>query len=240
VIQQYLIIVLGAVVLAFFAFKEVIDMAASIEYAEGAFPRLKRWTESKKWHRLVLILTLVFYVGTLYELLSQPTPPPIINPDPAVAAIAPIVVENADLRAKVASFTLPESPNSLRRKTMKLADEYLKFVRQRFENHPPYGNVNDKEPSEETKKMLAVDKQYDQETADLYNRLYRDRFLAIIHQYQQRSIPTGFLENLAQNGNIMWVIPGSQWEGSPSDNLNEFRDLAYHVPLAWQKGYDLE
>jgi hypothetical protein len=71
-VQGIALAVFGGVVVLFILLGAAIDMAARIEYAEGAFPKLKQWTESKKWHRTLLIGTLLFYGGTLYELLKQP------------------------------------------------------------------------------------------------------------------------------------------------------------------------
>ncbi|GEM_PF-3036868 len=139
------------------------------------------------------------------------------------------LMELEQCKTDLARFTSPEPNDSLRRRTLKVADEYFQFVRKRFDNHPPYGNANDKEPSEATKKMLATDRQYDQETADQYNRLYRDRLVGIIREYQHKGVPVGWLEASAQNGNLMWILPGGSWEGSPSDQLTAFRNLAYRV-----------
>jgi len=134
-----------------------------------------------------------------------------------------------ECKAALSGFTAPEPSNSLRRRTLKLADEFYRFVRQRQQKHPPYANSNDPNPTEETKKALALDRRYDQETQDQYNRLYRDRFIGIIREYQAKGVPVGWLENSARNGNIGWVAPGSSWEGTSLDQLTEFRDLAYRL-----------
>jgi len=155
-------------------------------------------------------------------------PKVIIPPIPfTIKSVDVVALEQC--KSQLTHLTSPEPNDSLRRRTLKLADEYFQFVRKRYDNHPPYGNTNDKEPSEETKKMLAVDKQYDQETADQYNRLYRDRFVGIIREYQHKGVPVSWLEASAQNGNLMWILPGGSWEGSLSDQLTAFRNFAYRV-----------
>ena len=63
----------GAIVLFFFVLRAIIDLAASIDYAQEAIPLLKRFAETKKWHRILLTATCLFYGGTLYDLLTQPT-----------------------------------------------------------------------------------------------------------------------------------------------------------------------
>ena len=56
--------------------------AARIEYAEGAIPWLTQWAVNKKWQRILLVATLLFYGGTLYELLKEPLPPKLQFTDP--------------------------------------------------------------------------------------------------------------------------------------------------------------
>jgi len=87
--------IFGGVVLLFLLIGAAIDMAARIEYAQETFPALKRLAQSKEWRGILLLATCVFYGGTLYELLKEPASPPIVNPDPSVKAITPIVQENS-------------------------------------------------------------------------------------------------------------------------------------------------
>jgi hypothetical protein len=239
VVQQYLIIGLGALVILFFAVKGAIDMAASLDYAEGVFPRLKRWSESKKWHRIVLMLTLLFYIGTLYELLSQPPLPPIVNPDPAVLVIAPIVQENVALKFRITALTVPESPTSLRRRTIKLADEILAWEQERYEHHPPYAypdKQSDPNPTPERQKLIDTCLKYDGETVDQFNRRFKEEWIEIVRKYELENVKVGTLVNDAeQNHPAQDASMGAQFVPVQMDNgtyysaLSRFRELAYHV-----------
>jgi hypothetical protein len=70
--RQLLLIIFGSIVIVFLAIRELLDLAASIEYAEESFPWIKRFSEGKKWQRLLLLVTLLFYAGTLYEMIKEP------------------------------------------------------------------------------------------------------------------------------------------------------------------------
>jgi len=188
-------------------------------------PRLSNW-----WGVLGVAFFSLFISALVYAVVYVSTMQPKVVMSPvSFATKSADVMALEHCKSELAHLTSPEPNDSLRRRTLKVADEYFQFARKRFENHPPYGNVNDKEPSEEAKKVLAVYKQYDQETADQYNRLYRDRFVGILREYQHKGVPVGWLETSAQNGSLMWILPGGSWEGTPSDQLTAFRNLAYRV-----------
>ena len=114
--------IFGGVVLLFLLIGAAIDMAARIEYAQETFPALKRLAQSKEWRGILLLATCVFFGGTLYELLKEPASPPIVNPDPSVKAITPIVQENSELKKRFAVLKVRESSNSLRHRVWRLAD----------------------------------------------------------------------------------------------------------------------
>lgn len=183
--------------------------------------------------RLVLLVLVFGMLATelrsgLEYLHSEPL---VVN---LVVPTADAGAKNADivrLQQKVDALTQSEPAASLRHRTMKLADEFYKFQRGRFESHPPYAypNSSDPNPSDERKKAISICQKYDQETMDQYNRLYRDRFVGIIREYHAKGVPVGWLENSVAGGSIGWIPPGSSWEDSPQDNLGQFRNLAYRV-----------
>lgn len=208
----------GAIVLVFFALRGAIDLAASIDYAQETFPFLGKLVQTKKWHNLLLSATCLFYAATLYELLTQPPPPPIVNPDPAVRAITPIVQENSTLRQRLAVFTEPESPNSLRRQTVRLADDVYAFWMKN--PMPPQGQGNTQDAQQS----------YWLRVQAIYDRTYKDHIVGIIRQYKDKGVPTGWLEQAAEN-HPFGSSPFNQL-GSPvcfQDELCQFRELAYHV-----------
>lgn len=108
-LREYFIVFYGAIVIAFLLLKGAIDMFASIEYAEGAFPRLAKLAESKKAQRLLLLATMIFYGGTLYEMLSQPPMPPICAPSPTKTSVTTLVQENSELKDRLAVLTKPRA-----------------------------------------------------------------------------------------------------------------------------------
>jgi hypothetical protein len=137
----------------------------------------------------------------------------------------------ADLNAKLAAYTLPEAPDSLRRRTFKLADEFSMYLVSMLENKnkPPdaFPNSADPNPSEERKKEIQASQAYYRGIEDYYAKHFRDRFVGIVKEYENRGVRTGFLANdFAQR------VPYIPQLGSVMDGLDEisrFRDLAYHV-----------
>lgn len=136
-----------------------------------------------------------------------------------------------ECKGSLAELTKPESPDSLRRQTMKAANEVSDFLRGRFENHPPfaYPNSNDPNPSEERKAAIKKCQEYDQQTTDIYMHKYKDRMVNIIREYHVRSVPVGFLEQSFSQQVPIWVQPGSVWEDNPQNALGQFKELAFHV-----------
>jgi hypothetical protein len=137
----------------------------------------------------------------------------------------------AQLQTQLAAVSVNESPDSLRRRTMKIADELSKFLTMRQQNHPPnaYPDSRDPNPSEERKAAIKKCQDYDQQTQDLYARIYRDRLVGIIREYHVKGIATGFLESSAMQRVPYAAIPGSIIEGTPNDELWMLRNLAYRV-----------
>jgi hypothetical protein len=139
--------------------------------------------------------------------------------------------ENAQLKAQLKSFSANESPDSLRRRTEKLADEYYKYALKRREDHPPaaYPDSRDPNPTEERKKMIAACRKYDQETEDYYQKHFKDRMVGIVKEYNAHGVKTGYLESDLTQRPPSVAVPGSAWEGSLMDGLSQFPELAYHV-----------
>ena len=224
IVFVFFLIVFGAVVTLLLIIKEAIDMAAAIEYAEGAFPWLKRWSESKKWQRLLLVGTLLFYGGTLYKLLNQPPLPPIVNPDPAVKAIVPVVKENADLEKRLARLNEPEPQNSVRRQTVNLANELADFWAR---------NPAPPQSMQAAIKGQASD-QYWNGVTTTFNYKFRDRLVGIIRSYSSKGVPVGYLERSAEEPtHLFGAFPFSSSGQSPpacaQDEICQLRELAFHV-----------
>lgn len=223
-----------ALIALFIAFTDYLDWHGRIEVLETKHPRLAKIVENRPLRLVLLLMVFGMLAVDLRENLKQIETEPFVIKVVAAPSADPGAVnpEIAKWKAKYEAIAgSPESPDSLRRRTLKLADDFARFRRERHDNHPPYAypNSNDPNPSEERKKAIALAQKYDQETLDQYNHLYRDRFVGIIREYQAKGVPVAWLENTASNGNLVWVPPGSSWEGSPQDEFTLFRNFAYRV-----------
>jgi len=137
-----------------------------------------------------------------------------------------------DLRNNI-PHSVKEPKNSLRRRTMQLADEIQKYILDRANdpNRPPFAgpNSNEPNPSEDQKKAIQQYRKYEQETLDYYFAHYRDRMIGTIKEYDAKGVKTGYLESGARQRPPIFVMPGSVAEGTYMDDLYQFRELAYHV-----------
>jgi len=230
--RAILLIVFGATVLLLLAAKEALDMAARIEYAEGAFPSLKRWAENKKWHRILLISTLLFYGGTLYELLKEPSPfiPPI--PNLGVPSIAAVVKENKDLTARLTELTKPAPANSLRHRTIELVNDLTLFWVSR--PTPPQQAVPSPMTDDDRARNEKWDSYWKELKAAYQRKEFNERILGIVKEYQTKGVPVGYLDKAAeQPDRLIGALP---YGGFSPDTCDQYmtelcllRELAFHV-----------
>lgn len=139
-----------------------------------------------------------------------------------------------DLRKRVDeqnSSGWKESPYSLRRRTIKLADELYDFLRERQVNHPPYAypDSSNPNPTPEKQNAIKICVAYDQETSDKYMRQYSDQLVGIIKEYEAKGVPTMWLENAAKQRVLYTGNFQGPWMPNPNDELYQFRSLAYRV-----------
>jgi hypothetical protein len=179
-----------------------------------------------------LVIGSVFLGGTC--LLIGSTAAYLYTMQPRVIVMVPVpTLQNqriAQLESQIKS-PFQESKDSLRRRTMRTADEISDFLRKRFENHPAYAypQANDPSPTDERKAAIKKCQDYDQATADGYMRRYKDAAVGIIKEYEARGVPVGYLEKVFSQQVPVWAPPGSVWEDNPQNNLWQFRELAFHV-----------
>lgn len=147
------------------------------------------------------------------------------------SAIKALQAENSQLKAVIDAIKEPEAPDSLRRRTFKLADEFTTYFAsvQTDKNKPPdaFPNSADPNPSDERRKAIQATQAYYQGVENYYAKHFRDRFVGIVKEYDSKGVRTGWLVNdFAQR---MPAIPpaGSVMDGM--DEISQFRDLAYHV-----------
>jgi hypothetical protein len=233
--QAILLAVFGAIVLVLLFVKEALDMAARIEYAEGAFPKLTKWAADKKWHRILLVSTLLFYGGTLYELLKEPPPPNIQWTDPRTSLVAPIIRENGELQKQIAVLTEKEPEDSLRRRTINLANKLDHYVQTRWDNHPSRlcEGPNIQQPTAEQTKALQECRRYDNETTNYINDNFKEKWIGIVREYEAKGVKVATLVNdMEQNHpaqNTFLPFWPSVNDGNYASAQSKFRELAYHV-----------
>jgi hypothetical protein len=154
-----------------------------------------------------------------------------VNVDSQTREIEQLKSELADSKQKFEAVEMSEAPDSLRRRTFKLADEFTMYLAGMLDNKnkPPDASPNsaDPNPSEERKKEIQASQAYYRGIEDYYAKHFRDRFVGIVKEYENRGVRTGYLANdFAQR------VPYIPQLGSVMDGLDEisrFRDLAYHV-----------
>jgi len=107
--------------------------------------------------------------------------------------------------APVMAAPYVEPKNSLRKRTLGLANDLNVFLGERWAKRPP-GHGQD------TMK-------YDQATLDLYMKLYKNRMIGILQELQDKGLDTGLLA--APGGaSSRFLLP---------DEIRQLRDLAYHL-----------
>jgi len=188
------------------------------------------WTPLKTYFYLFLILG--FAIGP-YELFQRDEQR-LADYKSLKSRVEDLRNQNDKLTAQVQQLTpKPEQPDSLRRRTMKLADEVKKYVvtREQSPNRPPVAipNSNNPNPSEEEKKAMERYHKYEQDTWDYYMSHYRAQMVGIIREYNAKGVQTGYLESSVNQSIPLIFFPGMVGDEGPADELYQFRELAYHV-----------
>src|SRR5207248_9820717 len=98
-----------------------------------------------------------------------------------------------------------EPKNSLRRRTLGLANALNVFLGERWSKHPA-GHSTD------TLK-------YDQATLDLYMKFYKSRMVEILQELEDKGLDTGLL-GAPGGASSRFLLP---------DEIRQLRDLAYHL-----------
>lgn len=131
------------------------------------------------------------------------------------------------------AHSVKEPSNSLRRRTMQLADEMEKYfvARENDPKRPPVAipDSSNPNPSDEQKAAIERYRAYQQETWNYYFTHYKDRTVGIIKEYQAKGVKTAYLESAASQRPLAPAMAGSVVEGTCMDELYQFRELAYHV-----------
>lgn len=209
----------AVVIVAYALVTETTDWIGRAEIIENRSPRLWAVMNNRPTRLVLIVVALVMISEVVQQLRVGAEPVESRFASPRVPNLEPVVLAPV------------EPPDSLRRRTISLADGYYAYVENRAQKHPPYAypNSSDPSPSEERKKLIQNCQNYDQETQDYYMRHFKDRMVGIIREFDAKGVRTGYLGNsLAQRPPTV-AQPGSMWELSQGDDLSQFRNLAYHV-----------
>jgi hypothetical protein len=191
------------------------DWIGRAEIIEQRWPGLWGLMNNRPMRLILIVVALVMVGHGIQDLrggaepltvsFKPPTVPTIIAPSPQ---------------------TTPESANSLRRRTIKVASDLFLFWSKRPLPLQPVQNPS----TDEDRKRNAVWDTYWREANGIYATEYKDRIIGIIREYKTKGIPTGYLEQAAENHTFgAWAFSVS---GSPicsQDEVCELRELAYHV-----------
>ncbi len=217
ILSLAVVVIIGGIVFV------VIDMFTRLDYLKDKFSWLGKVLE---WRGSITALVLVatcLLIGDGYELIIKEVPEVPAAPTMIVKApLAPVIQMQGMLASK-------EPKDSLRRRTVQVVNELRNYLKVRAEHQPPvaYPNSNEPNPSEERKKEIQTWQRYQLETEDYYFKNFKDRMVGIVKEYESKGVHTRYLEN-DFNQRVPGLVPvGSVWEGM--DELNQFRDLAYHV-----------
>lgn len=140
----------------------------------------------------------------------------------------------AEVQKKLAALSPPpESPVSLRHRTIKAAHDLELFVSGRWNNPNRPQIVNPPPPnqavSDEERKAIKKWQDYQQATMDMYVREYRDNLVSIALAYKNKGIPIGFLDVDFERGPPVLYLPGQVGQGDWGDDIAQLRNLAYRV-----------
>ena len=200
-------------------------MAGRYEYLENHAPKLLRWAEKKWWHRVLLLAAVALLAANLYDLTKEFEPPELKPIFPATPA------PTVDSKAPKAKNTPQESPDSLRRRTIRLANDLTVFWSQK--SAPLQQPVQNPSTDEERQRNAKWDQYWRDVTAAYENAGFRDRIRGIVSEYKSKGIQTGYLEFADQYNRLVGSAPfgGTGQEDCLRSytDLCTLRELAYHV-----------
>jgi hypothetical protein len=137
------------------------------------------------------------------------------------------IIAYEECKAQVAALTPFQEPaNSLRRRTIKLADELNRF----WAVNPIPGFPNSQATTPEKSKEIQ---DYWATHETIYNTKYKDLILGILREYQQKGISVGWLDRAAEN-HMFGASPFSA-PACFQDELCQFKELAFHVDARGNK-----
>lgn len=132
------------------------------------------------------------------------------------------------LKGKAPKANTKESPNSLRRRTIKVVNDINLFWSRRPLPQQPVQNPS---TDEERQRNTKWDQYWHEANAAYANAGFRERILGIVRQYKIKGVDTGFLEQAAEQPERMFggFFSGGNDCSRYQSELCQLRELAYHV-----------
>lgn len=215
------------VLAAIFLGSEYLDWFGRLEVLETKHPKIHRFVIARPL-RLVLLLLIFGLLAentkdTIRQLEGEQNIPVIRFAAPQVPAV----------REATPPFVEPE--NSLRRRTLAIADQVVDYLQRREDERqqrqiavavPDSRNPN---PSDDQKKQIEAYREFETTTVRYYQEHFLPKILDVLRDYKQRGVDVGFLENDASQNMMYIFLPNGQRLGCSGTALCNFRELAYHV-----------
>jgi hypothetical protein len=147
-----LLFIAAVAIIAYTLITETTDWIGRAEIIESRWPRLWGVMNNRPMRLVLIVVALVMMADVIQQFRTGAEPVQSRFPSPGVPALEPI------------GAPPPESPDSLRRRTVRLADDLYVYIERRQRDHPPraYPNSGDPNPSEERKKLIQTCVNYDQ------------------------------------------------------------------------------
>lgn len=210
-------VMLLALFLAWNVFLEYLDWHGRVEVLKDKHPKVYRVVHNRPMRLTLLLLCLAYLAKDFRDSVSVAAPPVLSVKTPPPPAV------------QIGTMPEQERQDSLRRRTMRLADEFAAYLAKAQENKPPdaFPNSSDPNPSEERKKAIEQSRAYYRTIEDYYFRHFSDHFVGIIREYNSKGVRSGNFEIDFDNRVPSVAEQGSFFESF--DDLSRFRDLTYHV-----------
>jgi hypothetical protein len=232
-----------AIAFVFLINRSTLDMRIAVEAAVATFVTLGilhsariPWLLAKRvmshesplhpaWGALGIVFFVLFVVCVLYVGAWFYTMQPSLNfskaPDGRDIRIQQLESQLSEQRP------FQEPKDSLRRKTIRLADELTEF----WAKNPPPPLPNNKDASDYPQKQAAMS-EYERRVKGIYEHKYKVRLLEIVRTYKQKGVPTGSLEADAENqifGAVWFSWSGNQPPLCGVDEVCQLRELSWFV-----------
>jgi hypothetical protein len=212
---------------------EYLDWFGRLEVLEMKHPKVYRFVNSRPLRLVLLVLLFAMLATDLRtSIRGANTEPLVVKPIIPSADERAKNAEIARLQQQLNALTRLESPNSLRKRTVRLAAEIDKF----WNDQPPQpgGPPNNAVTEEEKKRVQGWEQYWRDRRAAYDSHSFQDKVAEIVGAYQGKNIPVGNLEwSIKYNRMIGGTLYRGDEETPPQvlcgTDTCLLRELAFHV-----------